>query len=282
VDAARGSLIAFWSDRGGLPGVWLMRPDETGRRLVVGGRLRAKRADLSPDGRELVFDGQPPRGDTFAFDIQVVAVDGRGRRRLTHGPARDLWPRWSPDGRTIVFQRGGERSPQSIWTIRPDGSGARRLAAGSAPAWSPDGRTILFARAPHGIAATSQVDLFTMQADGTRVRRLTRTPDDEVPAGWSPDRRWILFTKVSRAGPAADVYVAHADLTRVRRVTAGPARHVAAAWSPDGRTILYTTIVSTAHSERGQVFVVGVDGRGPRNLSHNRFDENATSWKGGG
>jgi tricorn protease-like protein len=53
----------------------------------------------------------------------------------------------------------------------------------------------------------------------------------------------------------------------------------AADWSPDERHILYTRIVSRSSGENGDVFVMDDDGAHPRNLSRNRWDENATSWR---
>jgi TolB protein len=273
--AAKGSLIAFWSDRGGLPGVWVMKTDGSARRLLTGTRARAKRSDFSPNGRMLVFDGQPARGNVFDFDIQVIRVDGRGRKRLTHGPARDLEPRWSPDGKAIVFQRQyGEFGPRSIWTIRPSGKGLRRLAEGSSPVWSADGRTLLFARAT---AEELGTDIYRMNADGTGAGLLYRSPDDDVPSAAAKDGR-ILFTRLSRSRPAADVYLMKSDGAGARRLPLGSGFRVGAAFSPDGRKILFTRVTRRPNGERGQVSVANVDGSKIRNLSRNRFDENAESW----
>ncbi|MBA3717343.1 MAG: PD40 domain-containing protein [Actinobacteria bacterium] len=276
--ATRPSTLAFWSDRGGLPGVWLMKPDGTGLRLLTGTKLRAKRADFSPNGRMLVFDGQPPRGETFDFDIQVIGVDGRGRKRLTRGPARDLEPRWSPDGKTIVFQRQyGDLGPPSIWTIRPSGTGLRRLAAGSSPTWSRDGGLILFSRETSTAWGS---DIYRMKADGTEAGLFFRSPDDDLPGAYSPNGRRIAFTRMSRSSPSASIYVMNADGSAAQRLTPPTGFRMVADWSPDGRKILFTRILRVRNAERGQVCVMNADGSQPRNLSRNRFDENAESWSG--
>lgn len=83
------------------------------------------------------------------------------------GPAQPLgsssdWiltPRWSPDGKSIAFaeEQDGWADPADydIWTMRADGSGAKRLTYDASrpsvfrayePSWSPDSRRIVFAR----------------------------------------------------------------------------------------------------------------------------------------
>lgn len=278
VPAARSSessagLVAFWSDRAGLPGVWVMKADGSSRRLLTGTSSRSKRGDFSPKGRMLVFDGQPPTGEIFDFDIQVIGVDGRGRHRLTHGPARDLEPRWSPDGTAIVFQRQyGEFGPQSIWTTRPAGGQPRRLTAGFGPTWSPDGSKLLFSRRTQRWRS----DVYVMNADGRHARLLFRSDDDDFPAAWSRNR--ILLTRLSRSSSQGDVFIVRPDGRGARRLTHCRGLCYAADFSPDRRRILFTRVTTVTHSERGQVFVMATDGSNPRNLSRNRADENAASW----
>jgi Tol biopolymer transport system component len=110
-----------------------------------------------------------------------------GRKRMiTRGPT-DLQPDWSPDGRRIVFAEDGENmSFASIWTVRDDGHGARRLTAGAHPVFSPSGQWIAFCR---------DDGLYRMRTDGTGIRRLLATkplmPDRQTAvtathAAWQP------------------------------------------------------------------------------------------------
>ncbi len=99
----------------------------------------------SPDGRRIAFA-------TAAGQLFTVAAGG-GRPRLL-GRFRDAAaPAWGPRGRRIAFSRG------RLWTVRPDGTGARRVtrqalasscrvdsftAPSCGPAWSPDGRKLYY------------------------------------------------------------------------------------------------------------------------------------------
>jgi Tol biopolymer transport system component len=267
--ARRNGLISFWTGTG-TPAVWVMRPDGSRRRLVTRFAQPAKRGSFSPDGRRLVFDGtRTGTGPREDFDVQVVRLDGTGRRWLTRGPARDTGASWSPDGRTIIFQRRLGEGPSSIWTVRADGTAARRLAAGSDPCFSPSGRMIAFAR--DGV-------VYSMRSDGSDVRRLRHGPYDAYPSGWSSDGRQILFTVFSRTAHRAAVWVMRADGRDARRLTHG-AYDVAAAWSPDGKGILFTRIVPSGNGERGVVALMSADGTRVRTLTRRGADEHATSWQ---
>jgi Tol biopolymer transport system component len=118
-----------------------------------------------------------------------------------------------------------------------------------------------------------------MRADGTRLRLLLRSRDDDYPVAWSRDGH-ILLTRVSRSRPHADVYTMRLNGHGLRRLTRCPRFCYAADFSGDGKRVLYTRVVGLENSERGQVFVIRRDGSHPRNLSHNRADENAASWRG--
>ena len=94
------------------------------------------------------IENKPTRPRRRPFDIFVSAADGTGVRQLTNDRANDRNPTRSPDGKQIVFMSNRDGGNQ-IWSIRPDGSGLRRLTASSAGAqsynrWSHDGSKLTF------------------------------------------------------------------------------------------------------------------------------------------
>ncbi len=106
----------------------------------------------SPDGRKIVFMQTVP--PNFTWDLRVLDVRTKRVTDLTSDPHNEFDPAWSPDGKSIVFasDAASHAGFRSLYVIRADGSGLRRLTASTAddsmPSWSPDGATIVFVRRP--------------------------------------------------------------------------------------------------------------------------------------
>lgn len=115
--------------------------------------------------------------------------DGR-LNQLTEDPT-DTEPAFAADGRTIAFARDGD-----LYSVRPDGSGQRRLTSGSeldsAPVVSPDGRTVVFERRA---SAAGAADLYKVGAKGGGVRALTTGAADDHDAVFAPDGRALVFVR---------------------------------------------------------------------------------------
>ena len=147
----------------------------------------------------------------------LFAVRGGRLNQLTEDPT-DTEPAFSPDGRTIAFVRGGD-----LYSVRPDGSGQRRLTSGpeldSAPIVSPDGKRVVFERRA---GADGAADLYAVGATGGNLRALTSGPEDDHQADFSPDGRAIVFSRDGDAGSSTqeDLYSIRpsgAGLTRLTR-----------------------------------------------------------------
>jgi TolB protein len=178
--APDGRRIAFASNRSGEFEIHVMRADGTGVRRLT--RL-ARRGygsyspAWSPDGRTIVFSSAGPTPENP--ELYSVRADGTGLKRLTRtkGDAETLgddgMPAYSPDGRTIAFTSNRTGNGE-LWTMRPDGSGQRRLAGlrdrdDWAPRYSPDGKLIVYESLREAAS-----DVWVVGADGTGARLLLR------------------------------------------------------------------------------------------------------------
>lgn len=108
---------------------------------------------------------------------------------------------------------------------------------------------IAFARVSDSPEARFQI--FTMNLDGTNLRRVT--PDDNYDyrqPSWSPDRKHLVFTRTEPrqlwegadrgargTGRFGEIFVANADGSNMHRIASGGAG--SPEWSPDGTLIVY-------------------------------------------
>jgi TolB protein len=225
-----GRELAFVSDRDGDLEVFVMDADGSDvRQLTHNAATADDRAwdhspDWAPDGDALVFvsDRDDPEGDIYR-----MAADGTEVTRLTATPfVTDYSPSWSPNGRHIAFGStlAGIDNPE-VYRMRTDGSGLRRLTRTADGVWddnpeySPDGRTIVFSSNRGG----ADRDLYTMRADGGRVRELTgEVAVDEWFPTWTPDGRQVVYWSLTLDGSARDAaWIVDRAGTDPHRLTSG-------------------------------------------------------------
>jgi Tol biopolymer transport system component len=162
--------------------LWIMNADGTAKRQITFNSFPDGHASFSPDGTKLVF--RSVRNGNM--DIYVINVDGTGEQRLTDDPTLDRIPEWSPDGTKISFT--SDRSGVcAIYTMSPDGSNVQKLTPDSmragVAAWSPDGSRLIFS---DNFCATTESDLWVMNADGSHPVQVTDSPENELSKSWSP------------------------------------------------------------------------------------------------
>jgi Tol biopolymer transport system component len=143
---------------------------------------------------------------------------------------------WGP---TIVSVRLDGTSRQTLTT-------ATRTSGDFEPAWAPDGRRLSYVHSTGSRlgTGTAGTEIWLMNADGTRKRRLTRNALSDGSPTWSPDGRSILFVRgrlfVGRdERPSSDLWVMDADGTHQRRITHTPELELDPAWSPRGDRIAF-------------------------------------------
>lgn len=113
------------------------------------------------------------------------------------------------------------------------------------PRISPDGSTIVFGRRTiDRMRDTWESQLWVMNADGSRLRFLTRGADPV----WSPDGTRIAYLAPTESG-ATQIFVRYMDAegatTQVTRVDQPPGN---VKWAPDGRSLGFTMVVPSGPS----------------------------------
>ncbi len=137
---------------------------------------------FSPNSREIAFvsdrTGNP--------QIYIMDIYGSNVRRLTYHGNYNTSPAWSPRGDVIAYVSREKDNSQQIYITDPNDYNPVRLTQdgnNEEPSWSPDGLHIVFTS-----NRTGQYELYTMNWDGSRQRKLTSGIIANAP-DWSPFRK---------------------------------------------------------------------------------------------
>src|SRR5262245_21681618 len=148
-----------------------------------------RNATLSPTGTRAAFEA---RGEIF-----TVPAEKGDYRNLTQSPAaHDRNPVWSPDGSQLAWLSDATGEYQ-LMIAEPTGITAPRAIALPStaffydPAWAPDGSQI--------VIEDNHRNLWTIEvASGTTAKIDTDNypdPQRQFDATWSPDSKWITYSK---------------------------------------------------------------------------------------
>jgi dipeptidyl aminopeptidase/acylaminoacyl peptidase len=144
----------------------------------------------------------------------------------------------------------GSALPPDRSEARPSARRVRQHGAGAAG--EPDRVSGL---EPQGI------NLFSMNADGPDLRRVTQDSILEEDPTWSPDGRRIAFAATLPRDVRRDLYVVNLDGSGLTKLLPNGADNRQPEWSPDGRRIAFQLLPG----ERS-----GSGGRGRQDLGDER------------
>jgi TolB protein len=274
------------------------------RALTSGGENAE--AYFSKDGTRLVYQSTPATGG--CDQIYTMKIDGSDRRRVSTGTGRTTCGFFDPAAESLVFASTHLSGPEcpptpsftrgyvwpvyasyDIFRVKADGTGLAQLTR--APAYdaeatiAPDG-LITFTSTRDG-----DMEIYTMHADGSNVRRLTnrRGPDGgpffsfdgqriafrgrQIPPGKELDDYLSLLKEGLWRPGALELFVMDRDGSHLRQVTILGGANFAPSWTPDGSRLIFS---SNHHNPRGRnfdLFTINIDGTGLEQITFNEtFD----------
>ena len=193
----------------------------------------------------------------------------RNIKQLTNG-GENAEAYFSFDGRRLSFQSTKDHGCDRIFSMNVDGSDVKLVSTGTGRTtcahYTPDSKQIVYASTHLGGRECPPVpgreqgyvwpiydtyDIFRVNADGTGLTQLTKTPGYDAEATIARDGR-IVFTSV-RDGDM-EIYSMNADGSDVRRLTNLPGPDGGPFFSADGSKIVFRGRHPDPGAERDSYF----------------------------
>ncbi len=231
---------------------------------------------VSPDGNKLLYLAM--KGE-HQYDFHMMGADGDNPRFFN---IPTLWtPDYaiSPDGTQILLSTIlGDRISFSTYLMDIDGSNFRCLPRAECiesfwPRFSPDGTKVIFAsRYRDENTSLSNLEIATVNIDGTNVQRLTTNSDDDRYPRYTPTGEKIVF---ERSGSAGGYYSMNADGSNETFLMDDANDYGDYALSPDGTSMAYVSVHIDAEGGR-RIYLLDLESGNRRAIAKGEMPLNVT------
>lgn len=205
--------------------------------------------DVSPDGKQLVFD--------MLGDIYIMPASGGKAQVLVGDRSMDTQPQFSPDGKSIIFtsdRDGGD----NIWLYDLEAGMYHQITDEdyrllNNAVFTPDGEYIIARKHYNDTRSLGAGEMWMYHVNGGAGIQLTERKNDQQDAGEpavSPDGRYVYYSEDVSRGPYfqynKDINGEVYQVKRLDRKTGetaslitGPGGAASPEPSPDGKYIAY-------------------------------------------
>ncbi len=279
--------IMFIEARSGIGGdvdVVLINPDGTGKTSLLPSEFNAVNPRVSPAGNKIAFLDWIEGDVEHSFkDLYVMNSDGSDLLLLTNRNTVNIQNRalnFSPDGSKILFISDSSSERNDIYSVNTDGSGLTNLTPDPKfnfdPVFSPDGSKIFFTQAVYDLLGEfSATELFSMNADGSNVTRLTFAQGYDIfEPKFNSDGSKLVYRSNNFNNDTSYLETISPDGSNRTQLYSHSSSIYGQSFSPDGSKIVFTKDVSDA----GEVYVIAADGSNPVNLTNDPASDGAAGF----
>ena len=274
------------------------------RQLTFGGENAE--AYFSFDGTRLIF--QSTRNGYPCDQIYTMNLDGSELRRVSTGKGRTTCGYFLPDGQHFIYSSthlGGDNCPPKpaftkgyVWAIDKnfdlflsDFSG-KLTQLTHTPGYdaeatvSPDGKRIVFTSVRDG-----DLEIYSMNIDGSGIKRLTHSLGYDGGAFFSPDNQRIVYRRARPSDEKSilrykellaqnlvapgqlELYVMNADGSNSTQVTQNQAANFCPFFHPNGKQIIFSSNLGDPRGRNFDLYLINLDGTGLEQITYNEtFD----------
>ena len=250
--------IAFVSDRGGTPQIWMMDADGANPKQITNLSTGADGVLYSQDGKNLVFTSEvfPECAADDNCNRQKLDAEksNKVKARTITGLLYRHWTEW----------QGARRS--HLLTVPAGGGAAKDLTPGNREvppfslggpddyAISPDGSEVCYAMISDEVPAIStNSDLYAVPIAGGPAKKITVNPAADNSPQYSPDGKYLAYRAQARAGYESDrwrLMLLERATGKLTSLTESLDRWVGSfAWWPDSSRIFFTV------QDRGRQYI---------------------------
>ena len=216
-------------------------------------------------GQTLLAVNRDGRGKTA--HVVKLKTDGSDVSRVTRSSAIEMLPAWGASG-SILLTSYAKGNPD-LYVV--SGGAGHRVSAqpgmnSGAAYCAGNGRIALT------ISKDGDAEIYTMNADGSGMTRLTTNRAIDTSPTWSPDCSKIAF--VSDRGGNPQIYTMNADGSNVKRVTMVGKYNTNPAWGKTG----FIAFSARDDHHNLDIFIIREDGSDLQRITQDQGKNDKPTW----
>ncbi len=276
------SRIVAASDRGGgqFKEIYLMDWDGDNARKLTDHQTVSLSPAISKDGSKVAYSAivQHAKTQSRNIDLYLYDVASGKRDQVSFREGINSGACFDADGKNL-FATLSQSGTSDIYKISFEGKVIQQITKGPRgamnvePAISPDGKTLAFSSDRGGNPM-----IYTMDADGTNVKRVTLAGTNNASPSWSPDGKSIAFTGWN--DDHFDVYTISPDgsnlqlVIKAKKANGKSAHNEMPVFSPDGRFLMYTS----NRTGSNQIYISNLDGTQEMRVTNDDANYFSPKW----